>query len=72
MARVSPELDSVAVQLMVPKESIVESLQEQGYSVPELEQQLQTIGCSVVGAASMKVGTCSSLSVVLIQSPETF
>ena len=53
----------MAVQLMVPKHSIVESLQEQGYSMPELEQQLQAIGCSVVEAASMKVGTSRSLSV---------
>ena len=53
----------MAVQLMVPKESIMDSLQEQGYSVPELEQQLQTIGRSIVEAASMKVGTCCSLAV---------
>ena len=53
----------MAVQLMVPKESIMDSLQEQGYSVPGLEQQLQTIGRSIVEAASMKVETCCSLAV---------
>ncbi|CAK0782888.1 hypothetical protein CVIRNUC_006083 [Coccomyxa viridis] len=50
-----PEVSSR--QLMVPKESIMDSLQEQGYSVPELEQQLQTIGRSIVEAASMKIGS---------------
>ena len=59
----SSEIDGVAVQLMVPKESIMDSLQEQGYSVPELEQQLQTIGRSIVEAASMKVCICCSLAV---------
>ena len=41
----------------------MDSLQEQGYSVPELEQQLQNIGRSIVEAASMKVWTCCSLAV---------
>jgi hypothetical protein len=43
------------MQLMVRKDSIVRELEEQGHSVPDLEQQLRSIGRSIVEAASAKV-----------------
>ncbi len=43
------------VQLMVPKDIMVQALQDMGHSVPQLEQQLQSIAWDVVEAASAKV-----------------
>ena len=40
---------------MVPKESSVRELEEQGPSAPDLEQQLRFIGRSIVEAARAKV-----------------
>lgn len=41
------------VQLMVPKDIMVQALQDMGHSVPQLEQQLQSIAWDVVEAASV-------------------
>jgi hypothetical protein len=38
---------------MAPKEGIVRELEEQGLSMPNLEQQLRSIGRSIVEAASV-------------------